>query len=58
MNSPRTSATVSSVAFRDRLPMFGTITRAITVNQLAPRLRAASDNVRTSIDSRPAASAR
>ena len=38
--------------------MFGAITRTITVNQLAPRLRAASDRVVTSIAVSPAASAR
>jgi hypothetical protein len=38
--------------------MFGAITRKITVNQLAPRLRAASDSVLTSIAFSPAASAR
>ena len=38
--------------------LFGAITRTITVNQLAPRLRAASDKVVTSIAVSPAASAR
>ena len=58
VNSPRTSAKVSSSAFRMPCRMFGEITRTITLNQLAPRLRAASESVFTSIAPSPAASAR
>ena len=56
--SPRTSATARTDA--DRIPprMFGTMTWRIVRGQPAPRLRAASASVATSIDRRPASIAR
>ena len=56
--SPRTSATDSRHALRIALDMFGTMTRHMTVNHPAPRLRAASDRVLMSIAARPASSER
>ena len=58
MNSPSTSETASREAFSTADEMFGTITRSITVPQPAPRLRAASVRVGTSIACRPASSDR
>ena len=51
--SPSTRADVSRTAFRMAWPMFGAMTRNITVNQRAPRLRAASASVVTSMASSP-----
>ena len=45
VNSPSTSATEMNAADRTPGQMLGTITRAITVNQLAPSDRAASASV-------------
>src|SRR5205823_179361 len=58
VNSPRTRATVRKAADSTADRMLGTTTRHITVAQLAPRLRAASASVRTSIADRPASIAR
>ena len=58
VNSPNTSATVRNVADSTAERMFGSTTRHITVAQLAPRLRAASASVFTSIADSPASIAR
>src|SRR4029077_8700285 len=56
--SPSTKATESRAALSRADEMLGTMTRHMTVNQSAPRLRAASESVFTSIAERPASSAR
>ena len=58
VNSPSTRATVRNDADSTAERMFGNTTRHITVAQPAPRLRAASASVRTSIADRPASIAR
>ena len=58
VNSPSTSATAMTEADRIAPRMFGTMTWSITRGQPAPRLRAASASVATSIDRRPASIAR
>ena len=49
VNSPSTRATATKAAERTPVMMLGSTIRAITVNQLAPRERAASARVNTSI---------
>ena len=58
VNSPSTRATVRNAADSTAERMFGSTTRHITVAQPAPRLRAASASVRTSIADSPASMAR
>ena len=58
MNSPSTSAIEMKAADSSAVRMFGTTTRTMTVAQPAPRLRAASASVVTSIAASPASSAR
>jgi hypothetical protein len=58
VNSPSTSATARKAADSTAERMFGRTTRHITVPQPAPRPRAASASVRTSIEDSPASMAR
>src|SRR5450756_1999046 len=58
VNSPRTRATDRNAADSMAVPMLGTTIARKTMNQLAPRDRAASDSVLTSIALRPASKAR
>ena len=58
VNSPSTSATVRKAADTTADWMLGSTTRQITVPHPAPRLRAASARVRTSMADNPASSAR
>src|SRR5450756_179303 len=57
VNSPRTRATDRNAADSMAVPMLGTTIARKTMNQLAPRDRAASDSVLTSIALRPASKA-
>ena len=58
VNSPSTSATDRNDADEHRRAQVGQQIRRITVNQLAPSERAASDRVRTSMARSPASSER
>ena len=58
VNSPRQSATISTVDESSEVPRFGRITRHMVVGQLAPRLLDASVSVFRSMERSPASIAR